>query len=182
MILPLLIILLAFFFLEKYDKRVDILSSLKKMFNLSPSGSSETPSPTVLAKLKPYPTELSNYSYQLDDTTSDELIVNEEHDNLETQDINNMVNTVNDEYQERVPRENETDTKMFQTVNQFDYPLHKSSSRDTKHYIPETKHDSIEIGLNNEFVFTEQEEDPVGYETKEHFTYFVGEKFDKLYQ
>ncbi len=61
MILPLLIILLAFFFLEKYDKRVDILSSLKKMFNLSPSGSSETPSPTVLAKLKPYPTELSNY-------------------------------------------------------------------------------------------------------------------------
>jgi hypothetical protein len=121
-------------------------------------------------------------------------VYDEVNDNLENETIDQNIKTNTDSdsdsdnslsnYSIYGTRDNDVVTgspHIFEEVKRFDYPLNNSSISQSSHYIPETKHDNIEIGVNKEFKIIPQEEDPIGYDTTEHFTYFVGEKFDKLY-
>ena len=199
-IVPLLIIFAAFYLLEKYDKRIDILSLFKKTVTKPTKVGKVLYTANKIKKIKksvippPYNNTVTNGSGGniYDETQYDTRDENVDHDS--------KIDTVSTDEHQHINERDDTGSlanysidgihdneivngsqHIFEKVQKFDYPLNSSSIKQSSHYVPETKHDSIEIGVNKEFKISQPEEDPIGYENVEHFTYFVGEKFDKLY-
>ena len=153
-IIPLIIILLAFFFLEKYDQNANFLKSLKDLFGHVQS--SQISEEEELRAENSLPEE---------EHVHHKVTRKQHHKKKSVHGRKSLVG-------------NDTSTDGYAKVKQHDYPLHSSVYRQTNHYIPETKHsDDLEVTLNPELSHHKLS----GYQQKDYYTYFFGKHFDHLY-
>ncbi len=164
-IIPLVIIIIAFYFAERHDKNACLLKSLKDFlgnFNLLSQSSAQTRQSVQDKRNKKLfqkkGDSLNNKSRDQDQVWS----VNQDVDVKGTLDLNPIDSSKN----------------SYAKIKKHDYLLNSRLYRETKHYIPETTYsEDIEIKLDGKI---DTSKIP-GYQNKDHFTYYFGKDFDHLY-
>ena len=159
LLIPLLIILVAFFFLEKYDKNINILNRAKSFFT------------------RPLKTVDIN---KIDKRIKKEMRNGTRNTNQKHPVVPGTIRGIDE-----IPGKNNTTLINYSDVDSSDYPLNDSYLRQTRHYVTDTdgNHD-VEVKLDKD---TEKQVNelpdtvPSGHTLKEHFTYYTGQQFDHLY-
>ena len=154
LILPILLIFIAFFFVEKYNKKINVLHSVKGFFK-KPLKKVNTRK--LARKVNREIRRNINRDYK---------------DNYQESPRNHS--NINNNYISG-------HSKDYGGVTPDDYPLNNSILRQTKHYITKTDGDisvKLEERVKEE---VDQLSELTGHEMKEHFTYYVGPQYDHLY-
>lgn len=168
-IIPLVIIIIAFYFAERHDKNANLLKSLKDFlgkFHLS--------------------SQQASLTSQEEEEQRHQQLLQEQHKrqkNKNKTQVSNKGKKPDAQVKgtlDLTPNNSSTDSSpdSYAKVNRQDYPLNSSLYRQTKHYVPETTYsEDIDIKLDEKL----KPSKIPGYQNKDHYTYYFGKDFDHLY-
>ncbi len=166
-IIPLVIIIIAFYFAERHDKNANLLKSLKDFlgkFHLSGQQASQT-------------------SQEEEEQRHQQLLQEQQKRQKNKTQVSNKGKKQNSQVKgtlDLTPNDSYKDSSLdsYAKVNRQDYPLNSSVYRQTKHYVPETTYsEDIDIKLDEKL----KPSNIHGYQNKDHYTYYFGKDFDHLY-